>query len=304
MRAKNTLMFVIAMLIWGSLGVFVTNVNLPSQAIVMWRTIIGTATIGVAMLFLHKKLDFKAIKKNLLLLVLLGVCMAGSWVCLFEAYRYTSVGTSTLMYYSAPIMVFAVAPIFFKEKMTLPKVIGMATAVVGMLIINSATQGGLNDAKGVFFALLSAITYALIMIFSKFVKDLSGIETSFFQIMFAGIAMIAYNAVTTGFAVCVPQKEDIIFVLVLGIIHSGIAIYLYFTSLKSISAQSAAILSYVDPASALFFSAIFLNESITFMKILGAILILGGTLFASRRTKKEVLHEIAQKEDDVHESEK
>ncbi|MEG1519489.1 MAG: DMT family transporter [Clostridia bacterium] len=285
-QTKNNLMFLTAMLIWGSLGVFVTNVTLSSQAIVMWRTIIGSVAIGTAMLFARVKIDWASVKKNLIFLIILGACMAASWVCLFEAYRWTTVGTATLMYYSAPILVFALSPLIFKEKMTLKKIVGMAVAIVGMVVINSVASNGVNDARGIFFALLSAVTYALIMILSKFVKDLSGVQTSFFQLLFASVFMIAYNAATIGFAPCVPLSQDIPFILILGIVHTGLAIYLYFTSLKTIPTQSASILSYIDPASALVFSALFLGESMTLLQLCGALLILGGTLFASVKLKK------------------
>ncbi|MEG1805399.1 MAG: DMT family transporter, partial [Clostridia bacterium] len=273
-QTKNNLMFLTAMLIWGSLGVFVTNVELSSQAIVMWRTIIGSVAIGTAMLFARVKIDWASVKKNLIFLIILGACMAASWVCLFEAYRWTTVGTATLMYYSAPILVFALSPFIFKEKMTLKKIVGMAVAIVGMVVINSVASNGVNDARGIFFALLSAVTYALIMILSKFVKDLSGVQTSFFQLLFASVFMIAYNAFTIGFAPCVPLSQDIPFILILGIVHTGLAIYLYFTSLKTIPTQSASILSYIDPASALVFSALFLGESMTLLQLCGALLIL------------------------------
>ena len=65
--------------------------------------------------------------------------------------------------------------------------------------------------------------------------------------------------------------------LVLGILHTGIACYFYFTGLKETPTQLTAVLSYIDPVSAVFFAALFLNEPLNGIQLIGTSIVLVST---------------------------
>ena len=161
-------MMILAMLIFGTIGIFVRYIPLPSSVIAVGRGIIGTAFL---FLFIKGKgipISWPDIRQNLLLLCLSGAALCGNWTFLFEAYRYTSIATATLCYYMAPIIVILVSPIFLKEKLTARKLLCVLTALAGMVLVSGIGQeGGSANMTGVFFGLCAACCYASIVIFNQ-----------------------------------------------------------------------------------------------------------------------------------------
>lgn len=283
---KAEVKLILAMLIFGSIGIFVKHINLPSLDIVVLRTLIGSAFLGLVFFFTNQSIESKVILKNLPLLICAGLVLGGNWVFLFEAYRYTSVSIATLLYYTAPVVVFLLSPLIFKEKMTLYKTLGIIITVVGMLIINSGGVNGKGGNLGMLYGLISALLYGLIMIINKLIKDLSGLESTFIQLLIAGVIMLSYALILAKGPLQLPRGLDLILVTIVGVVHTGLACYLYFSSMKELAGQTIAIMSYIDPASALIFSAIFLQERLSIYQIIGAFMILGGTAFSQKMEKK------------------
>ena len=116
---RSKLMNLSAMLIFGTIAIFVRNIELTSKEIAVLRGVIGSIFLLGVMLFSKEKTSFSAIKKNLPILVLSGLGVGANWIFLFEAYKYTTVSIATLSYYCAPIFVTIMAPIILKEKLSL-----------------------------------------------------------------------------------------------------------------------------------------------------------------------------------------
>ena len=289
MIKSSKVKFVMAMLIFGSIGIFVKNIKLPSPAIVQWRTIIGSIFLLLVFIVRKKKIDFQGIKANLPVLIIGGIVLGSGWAFLFEAYAHTTVGTATMVYYSAPIIVFFLSPLIFKEKVTIRQSVGIALAIFGMIIVNVLGAGGELFSIGIVYGLISALFYAAIMITNKFISGLSGVESTWVQLIIAAIVMTAYVFMTTGQIIHIPQGNDIWLVLGVGVLHTGIACNLYFSNMQRLPGQTIAILSYVDPASALLFALVFLGERLSVYQLVGAVLIFGGTIF-SQTVKKVMPH--------------
>ena len=176
-------MMILAMLIFGTIGIFVRYIPLPSSVIAVGRGIIGTAFL---FLFIKGKgipISWPDIRQNLLLLCLSGAALCGNWTFLFEAYRYTSIATATLCYYMAPIIVILVSPIFLKEKLTARKLLCVLTALAGMVLVSGIGQeGGSANMTGVFFGLCAAFCYACIVIFNKKIKPMAAYDKTIVQL--------------------------------------------------------------------------------------------------------------------------
>ncbi|MBR3836163.1 MAG: DMT family transporter [Clostridia bacterium] len=112
---KNKIMNIIAMLIFGTLGIFISKIDLPSSVIAMFRSLIGTVSIGLFMLIKKQKPDLNAIRKNAPYLLISGIALGFNWILLFEAYRYTSIPVATLCYYMAPVFVIILSPLVLKK---------------------------------------------------------------------------------------------------------------------------------------------------------------------------------------------
>lgn len=281
----------LAMLIFGSIGIFRRYIPLSSAWMACVRGIVGTVFLLVVVTASKKRVDKKAVKKNLLPLLISGAAIGVNWILLFEAYRYTTVAVATLCYYMAPVLVILLAPFLLKEKMTVKKTICAAVAVLGMLLVSGIFEGGAvagGSAKGIFFGLGAAGFYATAMLTNKFMKDISSYDRTILQLGIAAIVVLPYSVVTSGVqeftVLSVPQ---ILLLLAVGIIHTGVAYWLYFGSMENLSGQTIAVYSYIDPAFAVVLSIVVLREETGVLGIIGAVLILGSTLFSEWNGKKK-----------------
>ncbi|MFR8990828.1 MAG: DMT family transporter [Fusobacterium sp.] len=288
---RSKLMNLSAMLIFGTIAIFVRNIELTSKEIAVLRGVIGSIFLLGVMLFSKEKTSFSAIKKNLPILVLSGLGVGANWIFLFEAYKYTTVSIATLSYYCAPIFVTIMAPIILKEKISLIKFLCVCTAMIGMLCIVGTNKGsigeGYNHFLGIIYGLTAAVGYASVILMNKFIKGLKGVETTVTQLVFASILLLPYVMITSGFDFSKMTGISWGYMIFLGIVHTGFAYALYFSSLKELKGQTIAVLSYIDPITAVLISALFLGEQLTMFQIIGGVLILGSTFISETQGKKE-----------------
>lgn len=86
MKAKVNV--IAAMLMFGSIGLFVRGIALPSSVIALVRGVIGCFFLVTAGSLMKQPVNWKAVKSNWLVLVLSGAAIGFNWIFLFEAYRY------------------------------------------------------------------------------------------------------------------------------------------------------------------------------------------------------------------------
>ncbi len=274
-------MLIISMTVFGTIGLFVRNIPLPSGEIALYRAVLASILIGTFLLVTKQKIPFGKIKKELPLLVLSGVAMGFNWILLFEAYKYTTVSVATLSYYFAPVIVTVACPILFKEKMTAKQWICFAMSTVGIVLITGIgdVDAGNSNLKGILFGLGAACLYATVILLNKFIKNVDGIHRTFLQFLSAIAVLIPYVILTDGINLKALPTKGWMFLLAVGFIHTGITYCLYFSSLKELPGQKSAILSYIDPLVAVLVSVVILHEKMTVTQIIGGALILGFTLW-------------------------
>lgn len=285
MKAKA--IFILVMLIFGSIGLFVKNINLSSSEIAFFRGAVGSLFLIGASFFVKKRLNFKTSKKNILLLILSGSAMGFNWIFLFEAYRYTTVSNATLSYYFAPVFVMLLAPFLLKEKWTWLKGASILMAMAGLfLVVNPGgglLSGSYNHPVGISYGLLAAALYASVILINKFIKNLSDFETTVMQLLVASVVLLPYVWLTEDMNYANLDVKSITLLVVVAIIHTGLAYLLYFSVMKKLNGGTIAVLSYIDPISAVLLSALFLNENMTIVQIIGGVLILGSTFLNERK---------------------
>lgn len=277
-RTIAYIMVILSMLIWGTLALFVKNIGYSSAEIVLARIIFGLIFLIAAYCFTKKKSPKENIRKSLPRLLVSGACMGFNWMCLFESYRWVDVSIATLCYYMAPVFVVLGSLVFFRQKLNLMRAAGIIAALAGMLITTGAVMGGVDPTKGVLFALMSAVLYASVTLFVKSVKGITSLEVTICQLLGAFVVILPYVLFTHEGPWRAPAMIELGSMATLGLVHTGIALYLYFSAVQVLPVQSSALLSYIDPLSALAFAALFLNESMSGMQWVGAALILGGAL--------------------------
>ena len=273
-------MLIASMTIFGTLGLFVRNIPVSSGELALYRAILAALLIAVFLLVTKQKIPFKNIKKEVPILLASGVAMGINWILLFEAYKYTTVSVATLSYYFAPVIVTVICPILFKEKLTGKQIICFVMSTLGLVMITGIGDvGGGSDFIGILFGLGAAVFYATVILLNKFIKNVEGIHRTFLQFLAAVIVLIPYVLLTSGVTVGTLKVVGWINLLIVGLVHTGITYCMYFSSLKELPGQKAAILSYIDPLVAVLISVTVLGETMTWWQVIGGVLILGFTLW-------------------------
>jgi len=288
MKNHAKLSLVLSMLIFSTIGIARRYIPLSSAALAMVRGAIGAAFLLVFMLIRKKKISWAAARENLLRLSLSGVFVALNWILLFESYRFTTVATATLCYYMAPIFVTLLSPVFFREKLTVRKLACVFTALVGMALISGVLQAGFGgDFRGVLMGLGAAVFYACVTVLNKTVRGVPPFEKTIVQLSAAFIVLIPYVLLTESGQSLAMTPVTALLVLLVGVVHTGVAFAFFFGSIEHLPAQTVALLSYLDPVIAVLLSAVFLREAIGIWTIIGAVLVLGSTLVNELAAAKE-----------------
>jgi len=284
MKASTAkLNIILSMLIFGTIGIFVRHVPLPSSVIALVRGVVGTLFLLGFSRLRKVRVDWSGIRRHLLLLVVSGAFIGFNWILLFEAYRYTTVATATLCYYLAPVFVILASPILFGERLTLWKMLCVAGALVGMVCVSGVLEVGVSGAGemlGILFGVGAAVLYAGAVLMNKKLTQVPGFDRTIVQLGAAALALLPYVLLTQRGTQMNWSVSVVVLLLIMGIVHTGIAYALYFGAIKELPAQTSALLSYIDPVSAILLSAVFLNEWPTFWSGVGAVLVLGATLLS------------------------
>ncbi|MBQ4075875.1 MAG: EamA family transporter [Clostridia bacterium] len=274
------LMLIAAMAIFGTLAPFVRKIGVSSGELALYRAILAAVLIGLFLLVTGQRIPFARIRKGAPLLLVSGMAMGFNWILLFEAYKYTTVSVATLSYYFAPVIVMVVCPLLFREKLTGRQILCFAAATAGLVMITGAgMKGEGTDLIGILFGLGAAVLYATVILLNKFIRNVEGIHRTFLQFIAAIAVLLPYVIFTGGFTLGTLDPAGWLSLLLVGLVHSGIAYCLYFSALKELPGQKAAILSYIDPLVAVIISVTVLDEKITLLQIIGGVLILGFTLW-------------------------
>lgn len=282
---KSMLKYLSALLLFGSNGIVANLISLNSPQIVLLRTLIGSLLLILIFVIKKEKLTFYHYKKHALFLLLSGMAMGGSWIFLYEAYARIGVGISSLLYYCGPVVVMALSPLIFKEHLSVNKICGFIAVAVGVILINATSNSTDGNTFGIICGLMSAVMYSLMIIFNKKASKITGLENSTLQLTIAFLTVLMY-AVCSGDIVMPLVKDSILPILFLGLVNTGFGCYLYFSSIGKLNVQTVAIVGYLEPLSAVVFSAVFLKEALSPYQIMGAFLIIGGAMIAELLSPK------------------
>lgn len=293
-RPGALLMLASSMLIFGTIGLFRRYIPLSSGLLAFSRGILGALFLGLFLMI--RRLPEQRLKKRkgswnrtsapvFFLLILSGALIGVNWILLFEAYNYTTVATATLCYYMQPTIVILLSPLFFDESLTAKKLVCAFLAVLGMFLVSGAAGEGIpqGDAfRGILCGLGAAVLYAAVVIMNKCIRNIDPYLKTILQLASASVCLLPYLAVTGQLSYVKLDSFSLLMLLVVGIVHTGIAYTLYFGSTDGLRAQTIALFSYIDPVSALFISVLFLHEPMGAAGLAGAVLILGAAFAAER----------------------
>lgn len=281
---KTKISLIVTMLLFGSIGLFVRNIAFSSGQTALARGIIGALFLFIAGVLLRKRIAWSNIRKNLWILIASGIAIGVNWIFLFEAYKYTTISNATISYYFAPVFVMAAGPLLLKERLNGIRILCILAALAGMFLVAGADKGAFTGRSliGIGYGLAAAAFYASVIIMNKFLKGISGLESTLVQLTAASAALLPYVLVNDGFSWGGADSRSVVLLLIVGIVHTGLGYLLYFSAMQRLTSQTIAAFSYLDPISAVLMSCLFLKEHMTFLQLAGGILILGATYVNER----------------------
>jgi len=277
---KAYILQIVSMLIFGSNGLVASGIELSSWQIVFFRTSLGFLTLFILLFATKGERHAAEYPKELLFSFLAGLCTGISWILLFEGYDRIGVGISTLLFDTAPIIVMILSPLLFNEKLTSIKLLGFAAVVLGVVFLNGRIVSEGGDVLGVVLGLLSAVAYATLIILSKKAVHLGGMEKTAVQLLGAFIAVAVFMGLFRGGYHMEISSGSWIWIVVIGVINTGLACYMYFSSISYLPAQTVSVLSYIEPLAAVLLGVVVLGEQLSFLQWVGAALIIGGAVFS------------------------
>lgn len=282
---KYKIQFVLSMIIFGAMGLIVRYIDLSSSETALLSSSIGCLFLIVVLFMRKRTITWKLVKANGCILFFSGIALGGNWMFLYQAYDHTTLTNATLGYYFAPVFVMILSPFILKEQLPVKKIICIGIAIIGMLMIvgNGVSASGTEDLLGIFFGLLAAACYAALMLLNKFIRLMGRLEITIIQLGITALLLLPYVFLTEGFGVFEVFKSSVPFIIILGIVNTGIGFWLFFSGMEKLKGQSIAMLSYVDPFVAILISAVILREHMTIVQIIGGALLLGSTFISENK---------------------
>ncbi len=273
--------YILAVVLYGTIGMLLHYITLPSEVVVLCRGVIGTGTILMVMLARRRPPRWRTIRPHLPILAVSGACLGLNWIFLFAAYRATTVAVASLCNYMAPVLVIAVSPAVFGERLTRRKAGCILAAFAGIVLVSGVLEStGEVRLGGMALGLLAALCFVGIILCNKKCTGIDPLEKTVCQLAVSACVVLPYvlwmergTALTWGL-------RSIVLVLVLGVVHTGVAYILYFGAMARIPVESVALLGYLEPVVSVVTSALILREPITALGVLGAVLILGAAAYS------------------------
>ena len=278
LRAR--LSIILSMLIWGTIGLFRRFIPLPSASLAAVRALGGVICLLLWTLLRRQRISMLSLRNNALPLLLSGSFIGANWILLFEAYRYTSVAVATLCYYMAPMIVMLLSPLLLRERLTGRKLACLAVSLIGMTMVSGVfSSNDANSLRGVLLGLAAAAFYASVILANKRISGVSPMDRTIAQLAVAAAVALPYALMTEDISALALNANAAFMLLIVIIVHTGLAYALYFSSMDHLPAQTAALMSYIDPISAILLSALVLKERMPPLTIIGTALVLGAVIF-------------------------
>jgi drug/metabolite transporter (DMT)-like permease len=273
----------VASVIWGSTALFARWSGAQPLAVVFWRVAFASVAL-LAYVLVRRELGLllRIGRRRVLGLLFLALMLVLGWDALFTAYTYTSVGTAILLNYVGPVFVAALTPLVTHVPSDRRIALPLALAVVGTAIIvgpQAFGGAGSRNLLGILLAFFSALTYAAsVLVTKRLLVGVPGGLVAFTQQAAAAIVLLPAVFLVRGPASVTGWGS----LVILGVVHSGLAWLLFFKGLKVVRADRVAVLTYVEPVSAVIFAGLFLAEPVRWYTVLGGAAVIAGGLLVAR----------------------
>ena len=226
--------------------------------------------------------SFKKIKQQRLGLwiFLLSLLFAlQSWLYV-EAVKYMSVGLASVVLFTYPLLTYLIVSITKKRSLDLTTILMFLIAIAGIAAISQSDEGFYTMAIGIILALLSALSYSLILIITPKMGSLRNWEIVKFTTLIPALGFLYLFMKETDFYW--PQKEALLLSLVSGAFFA-IGMMFYHISIKKYGPVRTANIGYTEPLLVLIFGFIAYLDTITIIQGIGVIMVALASITIEKR---------------------
>ncbi|WP_410507051.1 DMT family transporter [Methanosarcina hadiensis] len=267
-------------ILFGITGILVREIEgMEAGSILFYRSFFGFAVVlGYLALFGGiKKVQLKQKKSHMLFL---GVLNAITMFTFFFTIRQLGIPVAVLFLYTAQIYVTLLSPLLLKNRVTILDMLALTLSISGILLaINPSNYCGVTVLKdgelitGILSGLISGLSYGCSIMTMNYLKEnYSAVQQMFWSTAVTLVLLFPFGISVSGLALL----NNLELLIPLGIIAAALASLTYFRGLARIKAQTAAVISLLEPVSSICFCCMILEEPVQSNTVNGCLFILAG----------------------------
>ncbi|MEL7666841.1 MAG: EamA family transporter [Actinomycetota bacterium] len=286
-RLSGLIRIALTGIVWGTIPLALRAADGDATVKVFYRVFFAAVVVGGWLLVSGGWRELTMLgREKLRQVALQGLLLTANWLLFLSAFEFTEVATVELLGYTGPVFVAALTPFVTGDRFDRRIVVPIALSLCGIAIImlrHGFTLGTGRQALGAALAACSSLTYAGLLLRSKrLLHGISSAALMFGQYAVASVALLplAIHSYATGGAPTSPTAYGAL--ATLGVVHTALAGFLFFSGLRSVRADHAGVLMYAEPVSAVVFAALFLHEPLTASTLLGGMMVVAGGVLVAR----------------------
>ena len=273
--------------LWGTMGIFVRHLQsrgLSSLEIGTLRTLMGVLITGVYLFLRHRSL-LKIRLKDLWCFLGTGiVSLFFMNLTYFTAMKHTSLAVAGVLLYTAPIFVMLLSAALFREKITRKKLLALALAFFGCVLVSGLGSDSRVSLPGLLFGLGAGISYAMYSIFGRYAirRGYGSWTMTFYTFLFCSVL----NVFLCDWQLVLPvaaEPVELLWIAALGLVTAFGPYVLYSLGLESMDNGRASILASIEPVVAAVISVVIFREALSLIAALGIALVLSAILILSKK---------------------
>ena len=272
----GTIEMIIAMLLSGSIGLFVMKSGQSPINIVFFRCLIAALCL-IPLCYFYGHFNKKYFNiKDIILMVISGLLIVFNWALLFAAFPKTSISLATIVYHVNPFMILFLGAILFKDKINNNDIAWTILAFIGLIIIIGLGnfKFDYNQFSGLMLVLIATTLYSISVLITKKLNNTPPLFIVLIQTISGAILLFPF----ANFMGISPTANHWIFIVCLGVFHTAILYFLMYSAIKRIPLNNIAILSFIYPISTILIDYLFFDHLLTALQMTGSIVILIGVL--------------------------
>ena len=271
---KPYLKIIAAMLIWSTWGLLIRWLALPPVVVLFYTSLIASFAVPVALKIRGEFPQSLFSKGAMPLFMALALASLANNLTYFYSLGHTTVSNAVFTHYTAPVFVAALAPFLISERIQKVTLVSLPIAAAGMVMIVVSSGGfQLSSAHmpGILAGTASGVAYAFVIIVSRKISRMMMYHEAIIVLLWTTAMVTAPVALSLDYHL---HLRTLALLIATGLLHSTTAPLLYFSALRKVLAQHAAILGYTEPLAAIPLAFVFLSEMPSFAALIGGVLIL------------------------------